>query len=262
MDDIAEYDLESIPTFPDSILDSFSERFSCPNCKKQIKFFCYRCYYVPLDLKTLLPSIDLPLHLHIFKHFQELDGKSTAIHAKIVADKSVTIHKYPSQEPISLDPKKCLLLYPGPDAKTMEELSIEGTLDNFTDIIVIDGTWKQARGMICSESRPEHMRKHSVLQKNLLLNAQKLSIKPRKTKFWRYQNNGPSHLATIEAIYFMFYEYLLTKPNPDYQQIQNIGNLMFFYKHFFNLIQNHYNSDKSKAYTSRHSTDYIKYNKS
>ena len=37
-----------------------------------------------------LPHITLPKHLHIVKHKQERDGKSTAIHAKLIAPESVS----------------------------------------------------------------------------------------------------------------------------------------------------------------------------
>ncbi|PVU89048.1 hypothetical protein BB561_005588 [Smittium simulii] len=249
-----DYNLELVETSPAQILDTCI-RQPCPNCKSQIKYFCYNCYFICPEISEHIPTINLPLKLHVFKHHQELSGKSTAIHAKILAGNTTCIINYPSEEGVSLDPAKCLLLYPGADAKTMQELQEEGKLAEYTDIIVIDGTWKQARGMICDESRPEHLAKHSLSQKNILHKAQKVTIQPRNTKFWRYQNMGPTHLATIEAIYFLYLEYQMAT----HKDIQNVDDLLFFYKYFYHLIQNRYASNSGMVYTSRHQKDYIKY---
>lgn len=40
-------------------------------------------------------SDQLPLKIDIIKHPKESDGKSTAIHAKILASRDVTIYTYP-----------------------------------------------------------------------------------------------------------------------------------------------------------------------
>lgn len=47
------------------------------------------------------------------KHHKELDGKSTAIHAKIIAQDDVDVHTWP-EVPDFTDPERTLLLFPGP----------------------------------------------------------------------------------------------------------------------------------------------------
>lgn len=44
---------------------------------------------------TFLFLLQLPLKIDIIKHPNETDGKSTAVHAKLLAPDDVTIYKYP-----------------------------------------------------------------------------------------------------------------------------------------------------------------------
>lgn len=71
-------------------------RSACPKCGKSRKFFCYTCY-VPVDeLARQLPTVQLPIQIDIIKHQREVDGKSTAIHASILAPANVNIYTYPN----------------------------------------------------------------------------------------------------------------------------------------------------------------------
>lgn len=71
-------------------------RSECPKCSRSRKFFCYTCY-VPLhSLESRLPKVQLPVQIDIIKHKQEIDGKSTAIHAAILAPDNVNIYTYPN----------------------------------------------------------------------------------------------------------------------------------------------------------------------
>ncbi|CAG8562791.1 12250_t:CDS:1, partial [Acaulospora colombiana] len=47
------------------------------------------------------------------------------------------------------------------------------------------------------------MAKHNPELKNI----RKVTIKPQKTLFWRYQREDDSYLATIEALYYFLKEY-------------------------------------------------------
>lgn len=71
-------------------------RSACPKCGKSRKFFCYKCY-VPVDgLENRVPKVQLPIQIDIIKHQREVDGKSTAIHAAILAPANVSIYTYPN----------------------------------------------------------------------------------------------------------------------------------------------------------------------
>ena len=109
---------------------------------------------------------------------------------------------------------------------------------------MIDGTWSQAK-QICKNT--------PILQK-----MQRVTIAPRKTHFWRYQNVDDFHLATIEAIYYLYREFGETYEAP---YAGTYDNLLFYYKFFYDMIQDSYQS-KPKRFSKRHQQkDYIKYDK-
>lgn len=116
----------------------------------------------------------------------------------------------------------------------------------FDKIVVIDGTWIQAN-QIARETK--------VLQ-----SMQKVTIAPRKTTFWRFQMVDDKHLATIEAIYYLYKEYGESYEAP---YDGKYDNLLFYYKFFYNLIQNAYQKNKKAKFNWRHQQkDYIKYDES
>ena len=70
-------------------------RQACDICHKSRKFFCYTCH-VPLPAtRGVIPRVQLPVRIDIVKHPGEVEGKSTAVHARLVAPEQVTIHIYP-----------------------------------------------------------------------------------------------------------------------------------------------------------------------
>lgn len=84
-----------------------------------------------------------------------------------------------------------------------------------------------------------------------------VTIAPRKTHFWRFQNVDNNHLATIEAIYYLYREFGETYQAP---YDGSYDNLLFYYKFFYNMIQDNY-QNKARSFSHRHQQkDYIKYN--
>lgn len=75
------------------------------------------------------------------------------------------------------------------DAKTLSQIP----KGSFSKLVVVDGTWAQATKMVRETPQLARMRH--------------VTIAPRKTFFWRFQNKDEHHLATIEAIYYFFREY-------------------------------------------------------
>ncbi|RUS12651.1 DTW domain-containing protein, partial [Endogone sp. FLAS-F59071] len=122
------------------------------------------------------------------KHENELDGKSTAVYAKIIAPAEVEIYPW-NKVPEYADPDNVLLLFVGKDAKTLSQIP----KGSFSKLVVVDGTWAQATKMVRETPQLARMRH--------------VTIAPRKTLFWRFQNKDEHHLATIEAIYYFFREY-------------------------------------------------------
>lgn len=107
-------------------LDGLSGRSPCIKCGKSRKFFCYTCHLPSAEVAPLLPKVQvrnrihllllikyllclfnylqLPLKIDIIKHPHEKDGKSTAIHAAILASADVSIHTYPDIPDYDDDP--------------------------------------------------------------------------------------------------------------------------------------------------------------
>ncbi|KAF7731427.1 DTW domain-containing protein 1 [Apophysomyces ossiformis] len=224
----------------DDILHNVTARHKCSKCNKTVKYFCYRCFQVIGMDRSEIPSVKLPVHLDVIKHEQELDGKSTAIHARIIADEDVDLYSWQNMPSELEDPERTLLLFPGPEAKTLREIP----QNSFDRVIVIDGTWKQANKIA---------RETPALQ-----GLRKVTIAPRRTHFWRYQQMSEQHLATIEAIYYFYREY-----GEAYMETYDgrYDNLLFYYRFFYKMIQDHY-QHTGKKFTSRHTSGFIKSDRS
>ncbi|KAJ1953645.1 hypothetical protein GGI12_005969 [Dipsacomyces acuminosporus] len=235
MDKIAEYDIGALRIDPKPVLDACDSRVTCSGCGKKVKFFCYHCYRPIAALDGRIPHIQLPFRLAVVKHPKELDGKSTAIHAKIVAPEDVDIITYSDSALDDVDVERAVLLFPGADAKDIAAVDP----DSFDRALVIDGTWSQAKSMVRSNPK--------------LARLQRVTIKPRKTRFWRYQNVDDSYLATIEAIYFLYRDSMADEYSGEYDA------LMYFYKYFYDYIQSEYAAMPHKAFNTRHQKDYISY---
>lgn len=74
----------------------FLERFICDKCHKSRRFYCYSCFILSPQLEFHLPTISLPIRIDIVKHVKEIDGKSTATHAVVLAPNETRIYTYPT----------------------------------------------------------------------------------------------------------------------------------------------------------------------
>lgn len=130
--EVSEQPLKSLKLASHTVLEEAQQRgrLKCSKCGGSRKFFCYTCcslvgvtqeqvpiikvgmksviivkvrlcwWYVDLlksEFKLCCVSCctQLPVKIDIIKHPNETDGKSTAIHAKILAPNDVTIYTYP-----------------------------------------------------------------------------------------------------------------------------------------------------------------------
>ncbi|XP_078190345.1 tRNA-uridine aminocarboxypropyltransferase 1 isoform X2 [Callithrix jacchus] len=204
-----------------------SGRSKCLKCGSSRMFYCYTCY-VPVENVPIerIPLVKLPLKIDIIKHPNETDGKSTAIHAKLLAPEFVNIYTYPCIPEYEEKDHEVALVFPGPQSISIKDISfhlqkriqnnIRGKNDDpdkpsfkrkraeeheFCDlndskykgttlkkIVFIDSTWNQTNKIITDE------RLQGLLQ---------VELKTRKTCFWRHQKGKPdTFLSTIEAIYY------------------------------------------------------------
>ncbi len=92
----------------------------------------------------------LPVEVHVVKHRGELNAKSTAVHAKVLCPKDVSLFTYPDIPDYS-GGDKVVLVYPeegGP-----EEAVQAAVLNESVRVAVfVDATWTQAKQVgICLE---------------------------------------------------------------------------------------------------------------
>lgn len=243
-------------------LDEIVARSSCPKCSKSRKFFCYTCY-VPMDeIAAKIPRLKLPIRVDVIKHPREVDGKSTATHAAILAPEDVSIYTYP-HFPNYENKDKILMIFPGKDSSTLEEivtrLGLETGFDvdrckacptktasdsisndgdilrrrfPFERVLLIDSTWNQVR---------------SIRKDERLKGIARVELADRETCFWRYQRGKPrTYLATIEAIYYFLLDLHVHFIRPDYDG--EYDNLLFFYKYMYEKIHTLYEPSKLRVH--------------
>ncbi|CAL1535654.1 unnamed protein product [Lymnaea stagnalis] len=113
--------------FPDLViadfkcLDSPAPRTQCVKCGKSRKYYCYNCFLPLPHLHESLPKVKLPLKVDIIKHPNEIDGKSTAPHAAILAPDDVTIYTYPCIP--DYESQDVVLVFPCEDSITLEDMA-------------------------------------------------------------------------------------------------------------------------------------------
>ncbi|XP_053658269.1 tRNA-uridine aminocarboxypropyltransferase 1 [Anopheles marshallii] len=284
-------------------------RSCCSRCGKSRKFFCYTCYVPVGEIESRVPRLTLPVKIDVIKHRNEIDGKSTAVHAAILAPDDVKIYTYPNIPDYRME-EDVVLIFPTPTALTVASLfsgetyqmkenyglpkgyhmgtllrfrlndivdthhqpngssSIECNTGNFPvkRAVFIDSTWNQCRGIYKDE-------RLSCLRTVVIQN--------RISQFWRHQRNSPRwFLATVEAIHQFVLEVHIaawgldsryrgldhihlkmdqipqdrifhpSEVSPDGVQPYNgqYDNLLFFFRHMYNLIHKHYDHEKLKAY--------------
>ncbi|KAJ3410435.1 DTW domain-containing protein 1 [Chytridiales sp. JEL 0842] len=224
-------------------------RVACPQCKKSYKTYCPRCC-LPLD--HVPPKVELPLPIDIYRHPNELEGKTTSVHTKILAPDQTNLyvdHFTQSAHPDLLSryphPHRTLLLFPSEDSLPLSHID----RSTFDRLVVIDGTWKQARSM-CWSLQPHGFRPVR-LEGNY------------KTLFWRFQKYGDYCLSTVEAIYYFYQEFDEAYEGGAKSRGGGFDNLLYYFKAQYVLIQGYYRQNAGKTFTRKKldAASYIKYEK-
>eukprot|EP00003_Mantamonas_plastica_P021572 TRINITY_DN3515_c1_g2_i1.p1 TRINITY_DN3515_c1_g2~~TRINITY_DN3515_c1_g2_i1.p1 ORF type:complete len:318 (-),score=87.65 TRINITY_DN3515_c1_g2_i1:665-1618(-) len=209
-----------------------AKREKCPGCDCSRLHYCHKCFCTVGD-SSLFPKVHLPIDLEIVHHPKEKLSKSTIPHAMVIAD-NAHIHEYREVE-LDFDEADTVILYPGENAIDIQDLD----LDAVKRVVVIDGTWSQAKTM----SRDPALTK-----------LKQVKIGNYETMFWRHQQKGKDHLATIEAIYY-FYRELYTAINAQGKGETGVvgseyageaDNLLFFYMYKYRLIQKVYKEENKE----------------
>ncbi|XP_042267698.1 tRNA-uridine aminocarboxypropyltransferase 1 [Thunnus maccoyii] len=266
--ELAKQPLQGLKLASHAVLEKAQQRgrLKCAKCGGSRMFFCYTCCsLVGVSLQEI-PLIKLPIKIDIIKHPNETDGKSTAIHAKILAPSDVTIYTYPCIPEFEKD--KVVLVFPGPQAVTVQDMiqclhdrtdsrshdsSDEPFLKRLKSEEAQDathaaedsasGTPDEATG---SESRVYPLQRvvfidstwnqtTKISTDERLQDLLQVELKMRKTCFWRRQKGKPdTYLATIEAIYYFlkdFHEKCLAQ-----EYTGEYDNLLFFYSYLHTVV--------------------------
>lgn len=245
-----------------TVLDSIEGRFDCTICNRSRKFFCYSCYVPVGDLKNVLPRVSLPLKIDIIKHKKEIDGKSTAIHAAVLASGEVNIYTYPNI-PDYGEEKGVVLIYPSVKSVTVAELFERnvrlckennfgfpkghnvGTLLKRRVEEVVDE--KSADQLIeLKEYSFENLpikkavfidstwnQSRGIYKDERIKSLKPIILQNRCSQFWRHQKGSPRwYLATIEAIHQFLLEVHVNAwgLNENYKGLDNLEIEESFYR--------------------------------
>ncbi|MBN3296334.1 DTWD1 protein, partial [Amia calva] len=235
-------------------------RLKCGKCSGSRMFYCYTCFSLVGVSQEEIPQIKLPLKIDIIKHPNETDGKSTAVHAKLIAPDDVTIYTYPCIPDYEDEKHKVALVFPGPGSLTIEELTeqlvaaAKRARDSSTDEPAVKRMKCESKPEDgkSSSNQPTEQEKSSPLKRILFIDSTwnqtnkiitderlqalpQVELKTRKTCFWRHQKGTPdTYLSTIEAIYYFLRDYTELCLSPEY--LGEYDNLLFFYSFLYKLI--------------------------
>ncbi|XP_035508490.1 tRNA-uridine aminocarboxypropyltransferase 1 [Morone saxatilis] len=266
--ELAKQPLQGLKLASHAVLEEAQQRgrLKCSKCGGSRMFFCYTCCSLVGVTPQEIPLIRLPVKIDIIKHPNETDGKSTAIHAKILAPSDVTIYTYPCIPDYEKD--KVVLVFPGPAAvsvldmmqylldrtdsnsyyssdepciKRLKSEEVQGATHTAENLK--SGTPDEAKGLESKVYPLERVvfidstwnQTNKISTDERLQDLLRVELKMRKTCFWRRQKGKPdTYLATIEAIYYFLKDLheqcLAQKYNGEYD------NLLFFYSYLHSVV--------------------------
>ncbi|KAK1143830.1 DTW domain-containing protein 1-like [Acipenser oxyrinchus oxyrinchus] len=243
-------------------------RSKCSKCSGSRMFYCYTCCSLVGVSQEEIPKVKLPLKIDIIKHPNETDGKSTAVHAKLIAPDDVSIYTYPCIPEYEDKRHEVVLVFPGPDSVTVEDITNRLLRLADRDSPCLQDHHRSAEepapkrmkqdttaedGEVPSpkkeakQGRHKHLLKRVVFidstwnQTNKIVTDERLQallqveLKTRKTCFWRHQKGSPeTYLSTIEAIYYFLIDFHQQCLSEEYHG--EYDNLLFFYSYMYKLI--------------------------
>ncbi|KAH8416639.1 hypothetical protein KR222_000408 [Zaprionus bogoriensis] len=218
-----------------TVLDTIEGRYICQQCNRSRKFFCYNCLVPMGELGRLLPRVELPIQIDIIKHKKEIDGKSTAVHAAVLAPANVRIHTYPDIPDYRAEAEAggVVLIFPSATSLTVSQLferNVQLKIDDnyglpkgyhmgtllrqrMDEVIVADAEPEE-------EQQPKHYtydnlpirraifidstwnQSRSIFADERVRRLRTVVLQNRLSQFWRHQRGSPRwYLATIEAIH-------------------------------------------------------------
>ncbi|CAG8443527.1 4118_t:CDS:2 [Diversispora eburnea] len=212
-----------------------------------------------------------------------LNSSSSNFHAKIIASEDVEIYSY-SQMPKIENPDRVLLLFPSSESQTLQNIP----RSSFDKLLIVDGTWRQASSM--AKINPELKNVRRVIIK---------SQKTLFWRYQNRDENHLATIEALYYFLKEYYETYEITPeiksntnninnNIDNNANNNVNNnsnnnannnannteeikedyfydgrydnLLWYFKYFYEFIQETYRKQKGKKhFTSRQRAGYIKY---
>nr|XP_016931149.2 tRNA-uridine aminocarboxypropyltransferase 1 [Drosophila suzukii] len=216
-----------------TILDTIEGRHNCRLCNRSRKFFCYSCYIPVGELEEVLPRLELPLKIDIIKHKKEIDGKSSAVHAAVLAPEHVRIYTFPDIPDYREEPG-VVLIFPSATALTVPQLFERNVQlqigDNYglpkghhmgtmlrrrMDEVEVQephsGDQKSPKKTWTLDNLPIRRavfidstwnQSRGIYADERIRSLRTVVLQNRLSQFWRHQRGSPRwYLATIEAIH-------------------------------------------------------------
>ncbi|ALC46175.1 CG2006 [Drosophila busckii] len=212
-----------------SVLDTIEGRNICRNCNRSRKFFCYSCHIPVGELDKIFPRVELPIQIDIIKHKKEIDGKSTAVHAAVLAPDHVRIYTFPDIPDYS-QMEGVVLIFPSATSLTVPQLFERNVQLKIDDNYGLPkghhmGTMLRRRmdevvGEVPGEPANKHYtydnmpirravfidstwpQSRSIYADERMRRLRTVVLQNRLSQFWRHQRGSPRwYLATIEAIH-------------------------------------------------------------
>ncbi|XP_061451805.1 tRNA-uridine aminocarboxypropyltransferase 1 isoform X2 [Rhineura floridana] len=265
---LQETPLENLHLTSQAVLERAQKqgRSKCPRCNSSRMFYCYTCY-VPVETVPTreIPVVKLPLKIDIIKHPNETDGKSTAVHAKLLASEDVTIYTYPCIPDYEEMRHESALIFPGPNSVSVNDIpqclqnkfkknDCDKNKDSSAEPVLKCAKIEPGSNSNLGDHKFHSMSKNAVLKKIVFIDSTwnqtnkiitderlqgllQIELKSRKTCFWRHQKGKPeTYLSTIEAIYYFLVDYHKELLKEKYEG--QYDNLLFFFSFMYKLIKN------------------------
>lgn len=260
-----KYPFQHMKIDDNSILNNIEGRSSCMKCGKSRKFFCYTCYLPISDLCGKLPRIDLPVKIDIIKHKNEIDGKSSAAHASILAPNDVKIYTYPDI-PNYESEEGVILIFPGTNSITINQLFNRNIKiikkENFglpkgfnmgtllrvrvEEETITNESIENENKCTVKKYTKENLpikkavfidstwnQSRGIYKDERICNMKSVILQNRISQFWRHQRGSPRwYLATIEAIHQFLLEIHVNAwgLNSNYKGLDNLDICQKFYE--------------------------------
>ncbi|KAK0057979.1 DTW domain-containing protein 2 [Biomphalaria pfeifferi] len=152
-------DFLNLDVFDDDSLSSKSKRATCDRCKRPLSV-CW-CPYLPRQ------PLQVQTNIYILQHpFEEsrclrtvpiLQNCLKPDKCQVIIGKRFSQTRHPELVSVLTSPNT-VLLYPGEDATDISSLATDQTYN----LVLLDGTWSQAKGIYCQNSILKTLKKAQI----------------------------------------------------------------------------------------------------